>query len=115
MPSNAVVFLGCMALSFISGVSADDHTVEVVENCQAAIDKCSKIATTDDEIVKKQDEIATCFSSFICKDSNDESRMKTLLAYGVRIANAESLNLALTISVFYTPLILSTVTAFVLA
>ncbi|CAL1542408.1 unnamed protein product [Lymnaea stagnalis] len=127
MLSNAVAFYGCMALLFIVGVNTDTITTRIAENCQESIDECKNIATNDAEIIFKQRNIAECFTSFVCKDSEDDLRMKSMFDYGRtlprkddvlfqdRFVRTGSSNLVVIIGVSYETLIISSVTAFLLA
>ncbi|CAL1542410.1 unnamed protein product [Lymnaea stagnalis] len=126
MLSNAVAFYGCMALVFIWGVNTFVHTLETVENCLERIEECKKIATTDEEMVKRQMDLAECFTRFMCKDSEDDARIREMLDLGRRISmvaekfanpgiDPRPSSLALTISSSYKTLVISAVTALLIA
>ncbi|CAL1542407.1 unnamed protein product [Lymnaea stagnalis] len=127
MLSNAMAFYGCMALLFIVCVKTDTNPPRIAENCQERIDECKKMATNDAEILFNQIDIAKCFSSFVCKESEDGLRIKAMFDYGRTISmegdelyqdgfvRTGSSSLAVIISVSYKTLIISSVTAFLLA
>ncbi|CAL1542413.1 unnamed protein product [Lymnaea stagnalis] len=128
MLPNAVVFYGLMALLCIVGVNTDTEGPQIVDNCQERTAACRNIATTVDEIVKKEKEIVSCFMAYVCKFEEEEHRVNALMEYGGKIEGSKMdpsipetgvtdkpTNMAVIISVSYKTLVASAVTMFLMA